>query len=161
MSLQMNPKGGLMLALLAVGGLWLLTRSRTVAASTQKNQTVLQGSQTYSTPTSVAAALGAFVAGMTRGASPTVREDNVVNYDWQPAPTLADFFKQNPNEPLLGVFSFGASPKSNDESWSSPINSLASAFSYGSGESDATASGAVYDLGTDFRKNPVFNLFGT
>lgn len=167
MSMQLNPRGGgLMWAVLAAGALYLMTRSRTVsaaaaAAATQKSQAVQQGAQTYSTPTSVAAALGAFVAGYTKNAKPTVRTDNVVNYDWQASPTLSDFFKSNPNEPLLGVFSFGASPKSSNESWSGPTPSLASAWSNQSGEADSSASGAVYDLGTDFLKNNPFALVGT
>ena len=161
MSLQLNPKTGLMFAALAVGALYLMKRAQAQSLqATQKQQAIAQGSQTYSTPTSVAAALGAFIASYTKNATPTVRTDNVVNYDWKPVGSLSDYFKPNPNEPLLGLFSFGTDVRSNDAAWSGPLASLVNSPSYGNGSTDSVASGGIYDVGTDFVKN-AFGLFGT
>ena len=158
MALNINPKSPLVLGVLAIGGLWLLTR-RATAASTPKAQVVAAGSQQYTTPTSVAAALGAFVAAYTKGATPTVRTDKVANPDW-PNVSLANWYQPTLDQVSggLGVFDWSTSRAPVADSWLKPSTSTVSdAFSYGDAGSESIAA-PVYTLADDFVMNPQGGL---
>ena len=145
-----NP---LVIGLAAFAGLFLLRQN--AAATTAKQQAIKTGAQTSSTPTSVAAALGAFVAGYTKNATPTVRTDNVVGFDWKPyadAMTKAgrDYAANNPS---LGTWTFGTGFANTDSLWK-PSVSLVNSPGAMSDTADAFPFGPIYDIGSSFRTNP-------
>jgi hypothetical protein len=139
--------------LLALGGVYLYSRAH--AKPTPKQKAVMNGSQTYSTPTAVAAALGAFVSAYTRGATPTVpATDNIVGFNWKPWSENAvqagkDWSAANPS---LGVFTFGDGMPNVDAAWSARPSFVNAPASDGSSV-DSLPLGAVYDITTGFQRN--------
>ena len=141
--------------ILAVGAALLLLHAKAKPVSA-KAQTVAAGAQTYSTPTSVAAALGAFVAAYTRQATPTVRADVLAPFSWDAFATNAtqaasDWTAQNPE---LGTFSFGAGNPNTTPGWDATMSAVNLGNTAGQ-SIDQFPGGAVYNLGTDFVNNPL------
>lgn len=153
MALKLEPKGPMLLGLLGIGAIWLL--SRRAATVTAQQNAIVNGQQTYSTATSVAAVLGAAIAAYTKGATPTVRQDNILNFDWKatPAEEAKAAASWSALAPELGVFSFMGGSLF-PPNWSAPTESLVVRRDLFGRAIDGAPSGAVYDVGTDFVNNP-------